>query len=78
MDIMTSSGGKVLSAYVEEVSPMRTHLRDDHWRPYVIPNKVRVQLASRAGCMPDQMHQCLSHSHESRILLDCSLSTCMA
>ena len=41
VDIMTGSGGKVLSAYVEEVSPMRTHLRDDSWRPYVIPNKVR-------------------------------------
>lgn len=40
VDIMTGSGGKVLSAFVEEVSPMRTHLRDDHWRPYVIPNKV--------------------------------------
>ena len=40
VDIMTGSGGKVLSAVVEEVSPMRTHLRDDHWRPYVIPNKV--------------------------------------
>ena len=38
---MTGSGGKVLSAFVEEVSPMRTHLRDDHWRPYVIPNKVK-------------------------------------
>ena len=38
---MTGSGGKVLSAFVEEVSPMRTHLRDDHWRPYVIPNKVQ-------------------------------------
>lgn len=42
VDIMTGSGGKVLSAYVEEVSPMRTHLRDDSWRPYVIPNKVRA------------------------------------
>ena len=41
VDIMTGSGGKVLSAFVEEVSPMRTHLRDDHWRPYVIPNKVK-------------------------------------
>lgn len=46
VDIMTGSGGKVLSAFVEEVSPMRTHLRDEHWRPYVIPNKVTLAVTS--------------------------------
>ena len=50
VDIMTGSGGKVLSAYVEEVSPMRTHLRDDSWRPYVIPNKVRFAGAFSLVC----------------------------
>ena len=46
---MTGSGGKVLSAFVEEVSPMRTHLRDDSWRPYVIPNKVSTAVPMHAA-----------------------------
>ena len=51
VDIMTGSGGKVLSAFVEEVSPMRTHLRDDHWRPYVIPNKVITCTCLLHACL---------------------------
>ncbi|KAK9909058.1 hypothetical protein WJX75_006607 [Coccomyxa subellipsoidea] len=44
IDVMTSSGGKVVSGFVEEVSPMRTHLRTDHWLSVMIPNKTLSDL----------------------------------
>ncbi|BDA41457.1 probable low conductance mechanosensitive channel YnaI at C-terminar half [Coccomyxa sp. Obi] len=44
IDVMTSSGGKVVSGFVEEVSPMRTHLRTDHWLSVMVPNKVLSEL----------------------------------
>ncbi|EIE25208.1 hypothetical protein COCSUDRAFT_61447 [Coccomyxa subellipsoidea C-169] len=44
IDVVTSSGGKVVSGFVEEVSPMRTHLRTDHWLSVLIPNKTLSDL----------------------------------
>lgn len=41
IDVMTASGSKVVTGFVEEVSPMRTHLRTDHWLSVMVPNKVR-------------------------------------
>ena len=72
VDIMTGSGGKVLSAFVEEVSPMRTHLRDEHWRPYVIPNKVPLAVTS---CM---QHTALQASVALLFLRRCASSISVA
>ena len=55
IDVMTSSGGKVVSGFVEEVSPMRTHLRTDHWLSVMIPNKVPSKFPSE--------HLCSDHAH---------------
>lgn len=48
IDVVTSSGGKVVSGFVEEVSPMRTHLRTDHWLSVLIPNKVPTCVFSKS------------------------------
>jgi small-conductance mechanosensitive channel len=48
IDVMTSSGSKVVSGFVEEVSPMRTHLRTDHWLSVMVPNKVHLPCAMLA------------------------------
>ena len=50
IDVMTSSGGKVVSGFVEEVSPMRTHLRTDHWLSVMIPNKVACNFPPAHLC----------------------------
>jgi hypothetical protein len=58
IDVMTSSGGKVVSGFVEEVSPMRTHLRTDHWMSIMVPNKVREDF-----CLH---HPSASSSHSAK------------
>lgn len=58
IDVMTSSGGKVVSGFVEEVSPMRTHLRTDHWMSIMVPNKVREDFCVH--------HPSASSSHNAK------------
>ncbi len=49
IDVMTSSGGKVVSGFVEEVSPMRTHLSTDHGLSVMVPNKVVKHAPQRSS-----------------------------
>ncbi len=71
IDVMTSSGGKVVSGFVEEVSPMRTHLRTDHWLSVMVPNKVAKTPPQRcslgrecieAGVLQYIVHVCTSYA----------------
>lgn len=66
IDVMTSSGGKVVSGFVEEVSPMRTHLRTDHWLSVMVPNKVAKHPVRRSSVSACMYNSCMSTCNISR------------
>lgn len=53
VEILTSSGGRVITGTVERVDPMRTIMRSDAELPITMPNKVQfcLILPRCTGCI---------------------------